>query len=221
LKVDDSTRFTVGNTYLLAPAGGGATAELIRIAAIDDAATVTLAAPLAAGHATTDTFENLTDGTPTALSEPVSASAARVLLDVASAVGITAGGVILLDNGTDSELAIVTGIASVVEIRAVPTTDDPAEDPPALGANHPADVALVPVTHVMTAHARYPGAWGDALRLTLRPSSLVSTMLSNPEGATATTMVLDTAFGLFPGSVVIIGEGSPARWPRSTPATAW
>jgi phage tail sheath protein FI len=192
LTVDDSSRFTAGDVYLLSPAAGGATAELITVASIANATTVSLDAPLDADHPTTDTFASLTAGTATTLDAAVEASAARVLLEVASAAGITAGGVILLDNGTDSELAIVSGIASVVEIAA------------ALAANHPADVALMPATRVMTAHARYSGAWGDALRLTAGPSSLVSTVLSNPEGATATSMVLDSAFGLFPGSVVII-----------------
>ncbi len=191
LTVDDSAPFTAGNTYLLAGAAG-AGGELVTVATLENATTLLLAAPLRAAHPVTHGFSSLADAAGTTLAADAAASPARVLLEVADPAGIAAGGVIRLDNGTQNELAVVTGIPVVVEL-----TEE-------LRANHPADVPLVPAVRVMTAHARDPGAWGDALRLTVRPAALVSTVLANPEAPTASTMVLDTAFGLFPGSVVVI-----------------
>ena len=191
LTVNDSSQFTANETYLLSGPTGN---ELVTVNSIDDPTTITLADPLHSDHALTDTFESLSDGTPTTLSDDVTGSAARVLLNVADATGISVGSVLLLDNTAENELVIVSDMANVVSLV----------EP--IGANHPANTALAPATPVMTAHARYPGVWGDSLVITATPSSMVSTTLTDPEPQNSQTIVVESAFGLFPGSVVIIDD---------------
>lgn len=192
LTLDATGPLTAGDTYLIEPAADG-TAELVTVATIDDATTVTLEAPLAASHATTDTISSLADSaTAPTLVGAAGASAARVVIEVSDMTGIAAGGVIRIDNGTDDEFVLVSAIAQQVEVDAP------------LSANHPANVALIPAVQVLTVHARYPGAWGDALRVTAGASSIVSTQVASTEGAASLTVEVDTAFGLFPGSVVLI-----------------
>lgn len=192
LTVDDTTALTAGTTYLVAPDDAG-TAELVTVLTVDDATTVTLAQPLTAAHALTDTVSSLTAGTATQLTTGVTASAAAVLLQLDDGTGVAAGGVIELDNGTDSELALVSDIAQVVGLDA------------AVVGNHPAGQPLVPAVPVLTVHARYPGAWGDALRVGAGQSTILDTALSGPEGPASQTLTVDSAVGLYPGSVVVVG----------------
>lgn len=192
LTLDATGPLTAGDTYLIGPDVDG-TAELVTIATIDDATTVTLVTPLSASHATTAPISSLADSaTAPTLVGATGASAARVVIEVSDMTGIAAGGVIRIDNGTDDEFVIVSAIAQEVEV------DAPLSD------NHPANVALIPAVQVLTVHARYPGVWGDALRVTAGNASIVSTQVAGTEGAAALTVEVDSAFGLFPGSVVVI-----------------
>jgi len=192
LSLDATGPLTAGDTYLIGPDATSA-AELVTVATVDDATTVTLAAPLAASHATTAPISSLADSaTAPTLVGATGASAARVVIEVSDTTGIAAGSVIRIDNGTDDEYVIVSAIAQEVALDAP------------LAANHPANVALIPAVQVLTVHARYPGVWGDALRVTAGHAAIVSTQVARAEGATALTVEVDSAFGLFPGSVVVI-----------------
>lgn len=155
--------------------------------------TITLTAPLSSDHATDSTLSTLSaNGTAPTLNADAGPSAVRVILDL-DPDGISAGDVVLLNNGTDGdEFAFVSDVPAIVTITE------------ALADNHAAGVSVTPAVQVMTAHARYPGVWGDSLRITASPSSLVSTKSTAVAPAVASTISVTSAFGLFPGSVVVI-----------------
>lgn len=195
LTVDASAALTAGTTYLLQPAGAGET-ELITIDALATATTVTVQAPLRATHASGSTFSTLADSTEVAVVGDVAASAARVLIAVDDPAGLDPGDVLKLENGTDEELVTVSGLAQVVGLNAP------------LTANHPANSSLTPAVEVLTVHARYPGAWGDSLRIAAGAAStpLLNTEITSTEGAASQTVEVSTAFGLFAGSIVVIDD---------------
>jgi uncharacterized protein len=195
LVVEDQTRFTPDTAYLLTPVGPEGTAEYVTVESVDAAtSTLTLSAPLAADHATTDTFTELTGGTATALTDAAAASGTPVVIRVDDASGIVADGVVQLHHGDEREYARVTAIAQEVGLQE------------ALTANHAANRPLVPSVQVLTVHARYPGSWGDALRVSAGASSLMSSQLVADEGPTARTLRVGSAIGLYPGSVLVIGD---------------
>lgn len=95
------------------------------------------------------------------------------------------------------EYAFVSEVAHTVGLTAAVTS------------NHPADVELVAAVTVLTVHARYPGSWGDALRVSAAASAesaMVSTRLVALEGPDSRSVRVDSAIGLYPGSVVVIDE---------------
>jgi uncharacterized protein len=124
-------------------------------------------------------------------------------LGAAAAVGdatfsVTDGGAA---DGTD--LLVIDGENSeAVSVQAVAGTDVTAAAP--LAANHPAGAQVVQVTPVLAVHARDVGSWGDSLRITAAPSAMLRTELAEGAGAGDLTITLKTAFGLYPGSVVLV-----------------
>lgn len=195
LQMSSVGALAAGNVVLLSPAAGDAEGrpEVATIASVDGGAnTITLTAPLTRDHAITAVLSTLSaSGTAPTLNAAAGPSAVRVILDLDPA-GISAGDVVRLDNGTDGEFAFVSDVPAIVTITE------------ALEGNHAAGVSVTPAVPVLTAHARYPGVWGDSLRITASPSSLVSTTSTAVAPAAANTISVTTAFGLFPGSVVVI-----------------
>lgn len=179
-----------GNTIRV---GTGETAELVEIGAINSA-TLTLVRPLRQPHAVGTVISTLADDSNAAaktLDADVAAGGASALLEM-DMTGIDAGAVVHI-TGTGDEYALVADIAQVVTL---------ADD---LVNSHPLGVSLVPAQSVVKVHARYPGVWGDSLRVTLRPANLVSTTVTDAAGADDASVALGSAFGLVPGSVVTIG----------------
>nr|WP_298248534.1 phage tail sheath C-terminal domain-containing protein [uncultured Halomonas sp.] len=180
----------VGNTIQV---GAEETAELVEIDAID-AETLTLGQPLRLFHAADTAIATLADDTTTSpLTAGVAAGGPSTLLEM-DTTGIDAGTVVHISDADNEEYARVAAIAQVV------TLDEE------LVNSHPRGISMVPVQSVLRVHARYPGIWGDSLRVTLRPANLVSTMVTKTAGADETSVALGSAFGLFPGSVVTIDE---------------
>lgn len=63
-----------------------------------------------------------------------------------------------------------------------------------------------PATGLMRIHARWPGIWGDDLRITIRATPLLETTLAAASVEASRSARLTTAFGLFRGSVLTIGS---------------
>jgi phage tail sheath protein FI len=116
-----------------------------------------------------------------------------------TAAGAAAGTDLLVIDGENSEAVSVQGVAG---------TDVTATAP--LAANHPAGAQVVEVTPVLAVHARDVGSWGDSLRVTAAPSAMLRTELAEGAAVGDLTVTLKTAFGLYPGSVVLV-DGAEVR----------
>lgn len=176
--------------------GEVANQEVVTIQAVDvPTSTITLTGPLARDHAAASTLELLTDDTPAGvLNAAVAASGAPVRLDVHDgAFAIDA--FVRIAGGGAQEFAFVTALPEVVALAAP------------IGANHAAGTRTVPAVAVLTVHARWPGSWGDMLRVTSTPASLVQTQTTALVAADDDTITVATAFGLFPGSVIRFANG--------------
>jgi hypothetical protein len=191
IAVDDGTTVAVGATVLI---GTGNTAELAEIAAIvvND---VTLTEPLQHAHANATAIHTLAASVTVApLAAPANASGATVHLE-ADPTGMSSGDVLLIGPNAvpESELVILSSISQLATLTAN------------LVNTHAAGVAVVPAAEVMTVHATSPGVWGNTLRVQSQPAAQVETATSAVSGAGTNTLTLETAFGLYPGSVIMIG----------------
>lgn len=95
----------------------------------------------------------------------------------------------------------INGGARLYVVRVVGT--GAKEATLAVASHDPNDTAATPVT-ALTAHARYPGDWGNDLRLTASAVSLVETELAAAAVAADTQVKVGTTVGLYVGSVVAI-----------------
>lgn len=114
-----------------------------------------------------------------------------VTLDDASGFG--ADDVVIIGAGADRQVRTVRAVPPVA------TLDAPLAAPHALG------VTVVQAAPMLRVHARYPGAWGNALTVRATPASLLGTTLAEAAPANAQSVVLVSTFGLFPGSTLAIG----------------
>ena len=207
--LNDASAIAADDVLLLEDASGmSADHELITVAAVDAATnTVTLVAGLRWAHDASATLFSLADG-PTAptLDAAVGPSGAPVFLDLDDPAGVDDGDVVRLEATAGTvELAVVTGVPQLV------TLTEP------LANNHAPGVAVMPAVEVLSVHARWPGVWGDSLRVTAFPASLVETETTSVMPADATSVAVSTAFGLYPGSVVVFAGAPPPRSSMSTP----
>ena len=65
--------------------------------------------------------------------------------------------------------------------------------------------AVTKIQHVMTAHAQWPGGWGDSVRISIDHASILETKLTKEASKGSSRLSLATAFGLFEGSLLRIG----------------
>ncbi len=195
LTLDDVTGLADGDALQI---DQGDAAEVITIEAIDqDAQTISLARPLDHAHTVDAELVILSDGdapTTLTLNTRAAASGARVILDVANPDDASVGDVLRLENGTETEF---------VQVSSKPDTLTVA---PVLTANHAPGVELVPAIPVLRVHARYPGIWGNALRVTAFPATQVQTSSVGITPATTDQITVGSAFGLFGGSVIAITD---------------
>jgi phage tail sheath protein FI len=193
LTLDDVTGLTAGDILLISE---GARSELVDIDTIDGTElTVTLADPLNNAYTVAAGLFSLADSATTLiLNADAAASGARVILDLDDPADVAIGNVLRMNNGTDEELVLITAMPEIVTLDA------------AITANHAPGVALVPAVAVLRVHARYPGIWGDALRVTAYPAMQVQTASVGIAPPASNQITLGSAFGLFPGSVIAIGD---------------
>jgi hypothetical protein len=96
----------------------------------------------------------------------------------------------------DDELRIVAAELATVNL-ATATTDA-----------HAPGVSVTRQVAVLRAHARYEGLWGDALRVTARPSSILETTTTAAAPTGAMILTLAKTFGLATGSVLEVVTGA-------------
>lgn len=150
--------------------------------------TIELETPLRFAHLAGAEISTLTDdggGTPLSGAQP--AASTNIIINVADPSIVEPGDVVRIGG----DYLLVSGPVAALTVGA-------------LTQNHAAGVGLVPAATLLTAHARYPGVWGNDLMLTARPSALLETATVSPAPANASTFDLQTAFGLFLGSIVIV-----------------
>ncbi|MGD9749798.1 MAG: phage tail sheath family protein [Acidimicrobiia bacterium] len=162
------------------------------VAGVDETTkVVNLEAPLAADAAQgSPAAYARTSTTETTVMADAAAGATRVELGDVS--GLAAGSTLTID-GDDHLVSAVDAGSREVTLGGT------------LGAAAAEGATVTAVHELMTVHAQWPGGWGNALRITTAPSSLVRTTLAATVPAGATTIRLATAFGLVPGSVITVG----------------
>src|SRR5690606_26424915 len=75
---------------------------------------------------------------------------------------------------------------------------------------HAAGVAVILQVPLLRAHARYEGQWGNEVRVSARPASLLSTRVTG-DAAVGEPITVETTFGLYPGSVLELPDGTRQR----------
>ena len=133
----------------------------------------------------------------TTLSQAVAEGA--TIMDVASAAGIGDGDVLLIQDGARSEYVTVDGAPA----GNVITIDD------GFAAIHAAGVAVIRQAPLLRVHARHPGQWGNALRIRVRPVSILETAVAAAAAQNTNPVGLDATFGLAAGSVLDVTRGAP------------
>ena len=194
LEVDDVNGVVNGGKLLLRDPASAAPTEIVTVDSFDLAAKkLTLADALVHAHPIGSTLASADAGTAAKLVEPARTSGAPVFLSLDATPQIAAGAVVLW-QGT-KELSVVTGFA-------VETSLDKA-----LAHAHAVGIRVATVKGHMTVHARWPGSWGDELRVQVSESA-------NPLGSTTTRSVLPandvtvdlaSTIGIYPGSVLVFG----------------
>ena len=196
LVLTSTTGLGSGDTILV---GADDMSELVEIETVEaDGEHLTLVRALRKTHTVGTVISTLVDSVTivSPLTADVSQGEANLQLKVGT-TGISAGAVVCIASVSDplnKQYAQVVDIAKVVILKKK------------LLNNHPRGAQVIPVQSVLTVHARYPGVWGDSLRVTLRPANLISTKVIKTAHANELTLTLDSAFGLFPGSVVTINN---------------
>jgi Bacteriophage tail sheath protein len=203
LQLDDDTGIVVGTVLRLRDdAGDAALDEIVTVTAVTPAgggnpAQIDIGAPLARGHAQASTLEVLTDAaTAVALAQPTTAGLDPAVLAVPDAAGFAADSAIRIAGAT-TDFAIVTAVQTDPAVLSLGAP---------LAFNHAVGAAVSRVQPALDVHALSPGVWGDSLRVSTRASAQVETTLAADATAAGDTIRLATAFGLFPGSVLVIGE---------------
>jgi phage tail sheath protein FI len=195
--VADGTTLSVADVVVI---GTGPTAELAVVSAIatND---VTFDAPLANTHAAGAGASTMADSATTnALTVAAGPSGLPVHLQLDDATGFDAGEVIRIgaDGGASSEFAFIEGVSQLVTLTAD------------LNNNQPAGVTVMAAAQVATAHAISQGVWGRQLRVRSAENSLVLTSSVGTAGEATNEITVTSAFGLYPGSVIMIGEAPAA-----------
>ncbi len=209
LVLNDVTSLTKDQTVLV---GTVDASELVKIKDVkNDGKTLTLNSPLSKTYAAGAVISTLTDSTTVSLRPliaDVAAGGEKLEMDTS---GIEAGAVIRITAADNDEYALVADIDDVE-----PEVYLQGE----LVNSHPRGARVIPVKSVLTAHARYPGAWGNSLRVMLRSAKLVSTKVIAQASENEISVTLESAFGLFPGSIVTIDDKLKLRREVKTADTA-
>jgi len=194
LALTDPTGLVAGNILRITDSANAALTEYVTVTT-NDTADVDQALLFAHAQATT-TVEVVAAaaGTATQLDGATVIGATNVDVDLAP--GIVAGEVVLIGN----EFRRVEGAPEIVPVSA-------------LANSHGSGVEAIASVPMFEAHARFRGVWGNALRVRTESSektSLVSTTMKASAGTGDTVIILDSAFGLYQGSVIEFASGARA-----------
>ncbi|MGK6353930.1 phage tail sheath family protein [Sphingomonas sp. DT-207] len=137
------------------------------------------------------------DGAGTAADGNAPAGSEALWVDNASA--FAAGNVVAVTTSLGTEFRVVAAAPQVATLAA------PLANP------HAAGTAIQAVSGLMQVHARYPGAWGNALVVRAVPTSLLGGTVTEPASSGALSLKLNSTFGLFAGSALQIGTGPGAQ----------
>lgn len=218
LQLDNEAGIAVGAVLRLRDDGGDAALdELLTVAAVTppagaNPAQIDLAAPLAHDHAQASTLEVLTNAaTSVALAQPTTAGLDPAVLAVPDVAGFAADSAVRVTDG-----AAATDFAVIAAVRTDPALVSLAAP---LAANHAVGATVSRVQPALEVHALSPGVWGDSIRVSTRAVSQVETELAADATAAGDTIRLATAFGLFPGSVLVIGPVVDDTGAVTTPST--
>jgi uncharacterized protein len=138
----------------------------------------------------------LADGTDTDTSEAAAAGSTSLWVDNAAA--FASGDLVAVTTSAGTELRVVDAAPAVVTLQD------------ALANPHAPGTSVQAVSGLMRVHARYPGAWGNALEVRAVPVSLLTGTVALAANAGAMSLSLSSTFGLFAGSALVIDpEGTP------------
>jgi len=139
----------------------------------------------------------LVDGESTERTFAATAAAGDSDFEVSVATGLADDDLLLLTDGVRTETVTIASLAGTTVTIAEP-----------LRFSHGTSVTVQRVTSVLRVHALSPGVWGDSLRVYTREAAQLQTHLSSAGSLPADNAMLirlETAFGLFPGSVLQVG----------------
>ncbi len=173
--------------------------EFAEVASIDATKKIiTLKANVTAAHGKGSEIKKaVNSATTTTIANASAVSADPVQLSLTAYAGIVPDTALLLENGAGGSTRVV--VSDIIKLATLADNKKMTNSFPA-GAVVSAGIPVLNVT------ARWPGLWGDRLKVTAGGSALVKTTLRDPAAAAATTINLVTAFGLFAGSVIVIGD---------------
>ncbi|GAA1865289.1 hypothetical protein GCM10009715_10570 [Paeniglutamicibacter psychrophenolicus] len=206
LGITDPTGISEGEDLLLQAPAGGTGAEFIRVLGVQSVGegaeqthTLLLQWPLAGAFEAGSTLSALAASADpaTTLVTRAAAGMAPGVLELDDAAAAAAGAIVRLTGDGRTEIALVD---------SVPTAMSLAEP---LKSTHASGSALGALSPVLEVHARWPGEWGDSLRLTVSPAALATTELAQELRVDQSVMQVDNALGLYPGSVLVLGDLAP------------
>lgn len=193
LTVNDATDLAAGMDLRLSSAGTSAW-QLIHVESITGS-TLALRTALAHEAPAGSTLQLVEDSAAADTSTPLAARALAGLnpgvLELDEPALGAAGTILRLGTGADSELVVIDAVCPVISL-AKP-----------LRFTHGTGVEIDQVDKAFTVHARWPGAWGNDLRVTLRPAALASTELSQDVLNGQQIIQVENALGIFPGTVLV------------------
>ncbi len=137
-------------------------------------------------------------GEPGGRTVQVGADAGDFMIPLTNTTSLDADQVVRI--GTD-EYYVVQNVVSSLSIASTPTQEI-----------HTSGTEVIKQQPLLSVIARYPGAWGNSLRITVKPSSALQTTVEDAAATGDSPIHLKTTFGLGPGSVILIARGSAASF---------
>ena len=183
LALTDPTGLAVGDVLRIADSANPTLTEYVTVTTVNLA---DVDQPLLFAHPQAST--TVTVVTPTAGAAQVLTAASVVCalsVDVAVETTIVPNDIVLIG----AEYRRILAAPEIVPVAAVTR-------------NHGDGVSVTASVAMFEAHARFRGLWGNAMRVRTSRSSLVETTLAAAAGTGDTVIVLSSAFGIYPGSVL-------------------
>ena len=206
-EITDIQNMSIGGSLNIADPSGLASGDVIRLRSTDPAVTATEYVTIATAGTSDIVEPGLRFAHPAATTEahpvtfvagnadqtngPTLAGSSALVVDDSSGFG--PGDVVIIGTGATRQIRTVVAAPPVASLGA-----------PLTGA-HAAGATVVRATEMLRVHARYPGAWGNALSVRAAPAALLTTTLAAPADPNGASVVLVSTFGLFPGSTLAIG----------------